>query len=107
MCPRLQKGIGDTQTPLLNPTMKSQRNYQRKDSPADLQRSPLISIHLSFPSPSASQALKSYVMSDVSLFLSLTIFPIFFSFLCLFAATLSVIAICTFIDLLFGKQQTD
>jgi len=67
-----------TQTSLLSATMKSRRYYQRNDSPADLQRSPVISIHLSFLPPSASQPLNSSVTSDVSLFLCLTIYPIFF-----------------------------
>ncbi len=98
-----------TQTPLLSPTMKSRRNYQRNDSPADLQRSPLISIHLSFLSPSASQPLNSSVISDVSLslFPCLAIYRIFFFLLCLSLATLSVIAFCTLVGLLFNKQQTD
>ena len=38
-----------SQTALPSPTMMSRRrNYQRNDSPADLQRSPLISIRVSF-----------------------------------------------------------
>lgn len=43
----------------------------------------------------------------LSLFLCLTIYPIFFFLLCLLRATLSVIAFCTLVGLLLIRQQTD
>lgn len=55
-----------TQTPLWNPAMKADTIIKGNNSPADLQRSPLISIHVSFLSPSACQPLNLSVISDVS-----------------------------------------
>lgn len=73
---------------LLSATMKSCCNHQRNNSPADFQRSPLISVHPSFIFPAASPPPCLSFLMFLSFRLPSTF--IFFYPLCVLPATLTV-----------------